>query len=123
MEAIGRTTWVIPDMFWPTSSAPGVYVSHEEICVLNASDQVCDIDIELFYEDREPIVLSAECAGQRTKHIRMDTLRDESGRNIPRGVPYAAVVTCSVPCVVQYTRLDASQSANSQMTTMGFGIY
>ena len=123
MEAIGRTTWVIPDMFWPKSSAPGVYVSHEEICVLNASETDCELDIELFFENRDPIVLAAGCEARRTKHIRMDTVLDGEGKNIPRGVAYAAVITCSVPCVVQYTRLDASQSANSQMTTMGFGIY
>ena len=123
MEAIGRTTWVIPDMYWPKSSAPGVYVSHEELCVLNASEKDCELDIELFFEDRDSIILSAECAAQRTKHLRMDTMLDDSGRNIPRGVSYAAVITCSVPCVVQYTRLDASQAANGLMTTMGFGIY
>ncbi|MEX1307766.1 MAG: sensory rhodopsin transducer [Eubacteriales bacterium] len=123
MEAIGRTTWVIPDMFWPKSSAPGVYVSHEEICVLNASENDCDLDIELFFEEHEPIILSAECAARRTKHIRMDNVLDDTGSHIPRGVAYSAVVTCSVPCVVQYTRLDASQSANGIMTTMGFGVY
>ena len=123
MEAIGRTTWVIPDMFWPTSSAPGVYVSHEVIGVVNASEDDCEVDIELFYEDKDPVILKAECQARRTHHIRMDLVLDEEGNHIQRGVSYAAVVTCSVPCVVQYTRLDASQSANGLMSTLGFGIY
>jgi len=123
MQPIGRTTWVIPDMFWPNSSAPGIYVSHEEICVVNTSDDQCELDIELFFEDQEPMVLASECEARRTKHIRMDMMKDSNGKSIPRATPYSAVVTCSVPCVVQYTRLDASQSANSQMTTLGYGVY
>ena len=88
MEAIGRTTWVVPGMFWPKSSAPGVYVSHEELCVINTSETPCELDIELFFEEREPIVLSAECPAKRTKHIRMDAVLDASGNHIPRGIAY-----------------------------------
>ena len=96
----GQCRWLIPDMFWPASSAEGVCVSHEAICVL-------------------PVYT---CGAKRTKHIRLDAALDGKGEHIPRGTGYAAEVVCSVPVVVQYTRVDATQAANSLMTTMAYPL-
>jgi len=123
MKAIGKTTWLIPDMYWPEVTSPGHYVSHEAICVLNTSDEDCSITLDLYYEDREPLLGLKECCkARRTRHIRLDKLCDASGAPIPRGVAYAAVVSCSVPVVVQYTRLDTTQSENSLMTTIAYPV-
>lgn len=124
MAPIGNTTWLIPDMYWPEITSEGHYVSHESICVLNTSDHDCVLDFVLYYEDRMPISgISAVCAAERTHHVRMDRLTDANGMHIPRGVPYAAVVRASTPVVVQYTRVDTTQSANSMMTTLGFPLF
>jgi len=124
MTPIGKKTWLIPDMYWPEITSKGHYVSHESICVLNTSDTECSLSITLYFEDREPIGgLTAVCKAQRTHHVRMDRLTDESGRHIPRGVPYAAVVESSIPVVVQYTRVDTTQSENSVATTLAFPVY
>ncbi len=123
MEAIGKTTWLIPDMYWPEITSEGHYVSHESICVLNTSDQECRLDLVLYFEDRAPIDgYSVVCPAQRTHHIRMDHLCDLNGMHVPRGIPYAAMVNASTPVVVQYTRVDTTQSANSLMTTLAFPL-
>jgi len=123
MDSIGKNIWLLPDMYWPEITSRGNYVSHESICVLNTSDEDCNIEIDLYYEDRPPIYgLLSKCAAKRTMHIRMDKLRDENGHRIPRGVPYAGVVRCSIPAVVQYTRVDTTQSENALMTTLGFPL-
>ena len=123
MALAGKTIWLIPDMYWPEITSDGHYVSHESICVLNTSDTECRIAITLYFEDRGPISgLSAVCAARRTHHIRMDCLTDSDGAHIPQGVPYAAVVEASIPVVVQYTRVDTTQSENSIMTTMAFPL-
>lgn len=123
MTTAGETTWIIPDMYWPAITSPGAYVSHESICVLNPSDVDCDIHIDLYFEDREPMLgLESVCCAARTRHVRMDMLVDQSGVHVPRGVPYAAVVRCSVPVVVQYTRVDTTQSENALMTTMAYPV-
>ncbi len=123
MAPVGNTTWLIPDMYWPEITSEGHYVSHESICVLNTSDQECTVEFVLYYEDRAPISgIKAVCAAERTHHIRMDRLTDINGKHIPRGVPYAAVVNASVPVVIQYTRVDTTQSANSIMTTLAFPL-
>lgn len=123
MKDIGKTTWLVPDMYWPEVTSPGHYVSHEAICVLNTSDEDCSIILDLYYQDREPVKGLQECCpARRTRHIRLDALRDKSGELLPRGVAYAAVVKCSVPVVVQYTRVDTTQSENSIMTTMAYPV-
>lgn len=119
----GKCRWLIPDMFWPAISAEGVCVSHEAICVLNLTDEPCDIDITLYFEQDEPLKLPVyTCGAKRTKHIRLDAALDGKGEHIPRGTGYAAEVVCSVPVVVQYTRVDATQAANSLMTTMAYPL-
>lgn len=121
MNPTGKKTWLIPDMYWPEITSEGHYVSHESVCVLNTSKRECKLAFTLYFEDRDPISgLTAVCAPQRTHHIRMDLLTDVNGKNIPRGVPYAAVVRASVPVVIQYTRVDTTQTANSIMTTMAY---
>ncbi len=121
MKRAGKKVWLIPDMYWPEVTSPGQYVSHESICVLNTSDRECRVSITLYYEDREPIEgLYAVCPAKRTAHIRMDQLRDGSGGTILRGVPYASLLQCSIPVVVQYTRVDTTQSENALMTTMAY---
>ncbi|OQB20359.1 MAG: Anabaena sensory rhodopsin transducer [Firmicutes bacterium ADurb.Bin182] len=119
----GKKVWLIPDMYWPAKTTPGEYVSHESVCVINTQDTDCEVTLTLYYEDREPITpLYAFCGARRTHHIRMDLIRDPDGNPIPKGVPYAALVECSVPVVVQYTRVDTTQAANSLMTTMAYPV-
>jgi len=123
MEAMGKKIWLLPDMYWPEITSKGHYISHESICVLNTADEVCEITIDLYFEDRSPIEgIKTICPAKRTNHVRMDYIKDSNGKVIPRGVPYAAVVQCSIPAVVQYTRVDTTQSENSLMTTMGFPV-
>lgn len=124
MKPTGRTTWIIPDMYWPEVTSPGTYVSHESICVLNTSDLDSEIRIDLYFEDKAPILgLKTACGAMRTHHIRMDAMTDTAGNHIPRGVPYAAVVSSEFPVVVQYTRVDTTQCANALMTTMAYPIH
>lgn len=119
----GKKIWFLPDMYWPEVTSPGIYVSHESICVLNTSGEDCHILIDLYFENQEPLgELRAHCPANRTKHIRMDQIVDANGNSIPRGVPYASVVTCSIPVVVQYTRIDTTQKENAIMTTMGYSL-
>ncbi len=109
-KAVGKCEWLIPDGFYPEIDRGGVYVSHEAVCVLNTGDMDAHIEITLFFENQEPKSgFSACCPAERTKHIRMDHIKNADGSSVPRGVPYAMLVTSDVPVVVQYSRLDTSQ--------------
>lgn len=120
-EAYGKRVWLIPDGYYPEVSKGDVYVSHEAVCVLNVGNEDANIDITLYFEDRDPMTgFKAVCMAQRTNHIRMDKIVSESGEKVPRGVPYAMMVVSDVPIVVQYSRLDTSQA---EMGFMGLIAY
>lgn len=123
MNSFGKTLWLIPDMYWPEVTSGEFYVSHESICVLNVNGTDCNLFFTFYYEDREPVTgCTAVCPANRTKHVRMDQMLDADGMHLSRGVPYAAIVECSVPVVIQYTRVDTTQQANAIMTTMAYPV-
>jgi len=121
MSEFGKKQWLIPDMFWPVKDQ-GEYLAHEGICVVNANDEDCEIEIDFIYTDRDPIRgFKTVCPAWRTNHIRTDEIC-VNGEPLPRGVGYAAIVRCSVPAAVQYTRVDVTQPALTLMTTMAYPV-
>lgn len=118
-----KKNWLIPDMYYPSESLPGPVHGHEAICVLNPSDEDAEIDITLYFEEREPMKLQrSACPARRTSHIRMDLIRTEAGAGVPTDTPYAARVSSSAGVVVQYSRADARQVALAMMTTMAYPV-
>jgi hypothetical protein len=120
-DAIGRTRWVIAEGYLPAwSHGPEPQLqSHETCCLLNTGDAPVNVEIMLYFEDRDPVgpyalVLDA----RRTKHLRFNDLRDPAP--VPVDTPYASVITADAPIVVQHSRLDSRQAENALMTTIAF---
>lgn len=121
-NTLEKKTWVIADGYLPEKSN-GDFISHESVCVLNTGNETAKIKITIYFEDRDPMEgFEAECNAKRTNHIHLEKIKDKSGNNIPRGVPYAIKVESSTPVVVQHTRLDTSQAELSLMTTIGYPL-
>ncbi len=117
MAQEGKKTWLIPDMYWPEQTSDG----HEAICVLNTSEEDSEISITYYFEDKDPVQIAPIlCNAKRTSHLRMDKINPKNG--FAKGTPYAAVINSSIPVVVQYTRVDCTQQANSIMTTIAYPI-
>lgn len=94
-------------------------LSHEAACILNTSGRIAQVEIWIFYSDREPVgPYKISVPARRTKHVRFNDLKKPAP--IPRGTDYASVIEADVPIVVQHTRLDSRQAANALMTTMAF---
>jgi len=120
-KAIGRARWVIAEGYLPAwSHGPEPQLqSHETCCLLNTGDTRVNVEIMLYFEDRDPVgpyalVLDA----RRTKHLRFNDLRDPAP--VPVDTPYASVITADAPIVVQHSRLDSRQAENALMTTIAF---
>ena len=121
MEAIGRTTWVIPEGYIPGSSTgpQPAMLSHETACLLNTGDRDAQVEITVFFADREPVgPYRVTVAARRTLHQRFNDLTDPEP--IPAGTDYASVIRSDVPIVVQHTRLDSRQSENALLSTIAF---
>jgi hypothetical protein len=121
MEPIGQRRWAIPEGYIPggsTGPEPEME-SHETACILNAGDRDAQVEITLFFADREPVgPYRLTVPARRTEHLRFDELEDPEP--VPKDTDYASVIESDVPIVVQHTRLDSRQSENALLSTMAF---
>lgn len=121
MPEIGSRVWAIADGYipaWSTGPEPEM-LSHETACLLNASARDADVQITIFFSDREPVgPYRLTVAARRTRHLRFNDL--EGPAPIPRGTDYACLIESSVPIVVQHTRLDSRQPANALLSTVAY---
>jgi len=121
-KGIGRKKWALAEGYipnWSHGPEPEM-ISHGAVCLLNATDETADVELTVYYTDREPggpyrITVPA----RRTRHVRFNNLEDPEV--IPHNTDFATVITSNVPIVVQHTRLDSRQAENGLMTTIAYG--
>jgi len=121
MSAIGHKVWAIAEGYIPPSStgATRELISHETVCILNASEAAAQIEITVYFSDRVPVgPYRFTVEGQRTRHLRFNDFSDPAP--VPRGTDFATVIVSDLPIVVQHTRLDTRQPALALMSTMAF---
>jgi hypothetical protein len=119
--AIGVKEWVIAEGYIPPEShgPEPEMTSHETVCILNPSDQNAEIEITIYYSDREPVgPYRVTVPPRRTRHLRFNDLREPEP--IPRGTDYSSVIRSNVPIVAQHTRLDSRQAKNALLSTIAF---
>jgi hypothetical protein len=120
--AIGHKVWAVPEGWIPGSSTgPEEMESHETLCFLNTGDQDAQVDVTIFFEDREPAgPYRITVPARRTLHQWLNEL--EEPEPIPKETDYAMLVKSDVPIVVQHTRLDSRQPENALITTIAFPV-
>ncbi|MBD0335722.1 MAG: sensory rhodopsin transducer [Cyanobacteria bacterium Co-bin13] len=120
---IGKTCWAIAEGYIPPGSTGEgqEFVSHETACLLNTSDQDAQVEITIYFSDREPVgPYSITVPARRTKHVRFNDLKDPEP--VPLGTEYASVIQSDVPIVVQHSRLDSRQAENALLSTIAFAV-
>ncbi|MGE0789436.1 MAG: sensory rhodopsin transducer [Sandaracinaceae bacterium] len=118
---IGATRWAIAEGYIPDrSTGPEPEMrSHETACLLNTTDVDAEVEITVYFADREPVgPYRVEVPARRTLHLRLNALDDPEP--IPVATDYAAVFESSQPIVVQHTRLDSRQDENALLSTIAF---
>lgn len=75
------------------------------------------VTLTLYFEDRDPVgPYRITVPARRTCHLRFNDLQDPA--QVPRGTGFATLIESDQPIIVQHTRLDSRQPANSIMTTI-----
>jgi len=121
MKAYGEKVWLIPDGY--ISGVSHNIPSHDAVCVLNTSDKDAKINLTLYFEDRDKMdCFIVKCKAGKTHHIRMDRITGENGKKVPVNTPYAILVESNIEVVVQYSRLDTTQSEMALMTTIAYAV-
>ncbi len=121
MTEIGKKTWAIPGSNIPlehTGEEPE-FTSHDSLWVLNATDDDADVQMTLYYADREPVgPYHIEVGARRVRQVRFNDLIDPEA--IPLETDYAAVVEANTPVVVQLTSLDTRRAEQTHSRSLGF---
>jgi hypothetical protein len=118
---IGKKIWAIAEGYIPgtSSSDERQFLSHETACILNASDKDANIEITIYFSDREPVgPYIIRVPARRTKHLRFNDLKEP--QVIPRDTDYSSVIVSDVPVVVQHTRLDSRKAEVSLLSTIAY---
>ncbi len=121
MPEIGHRRWAIAEGYIPSGSVSQDHalISHEAVCLLNAGDRNAEVNITLFFVDREPVGPYRVALGaRRTLHLRFNDLKDPAP--VPRDTSYASVIESNVPIVVQHTRLDSRHPNIALLSTIGY---
>lgn len=121
IRAIGTTRWAIAEGYIPAGSngPEPQMLSHETVCILNASSQDAHIEIHIFYKDRDPSgPYRFTVPALRTRHLRFNDMKEPEP--IPLDTDYACLIESDTPIVVQHTRLDSRQAENALMTTIAY---
>jgi hypothetical protein len=123
LPAIGSTTWVVADGYIPphsTGPAPEM-TSHDSVCILNAGPKAAEVDIFVFFTDRDPSgPFRLHIDGRRAHHQRLNDLGQPHA--VSPGRDYSLVLRSNVPIVVQHTRLDSRQESNALMSTIAYPV-
>jgi hypothetical protein len=122
--APGRKRWAIAEGYIPGRSLDPFdpeLESHEACCILNTSDRDAQIEITIFFEDRNPAgPYRLTVPAQRTKHLRFNDLNDPEP--IPRDTSYSSLIVSNVPIIVQHTRLDSRNPSIALLSTIAFAL-
>lgn len=121
MQTIGKTRWAIAEGYIPPQStgAGRAFESHETACILNTNQQDAQLELTLFFTDRDPVgPYRIRVAARRTLHLRFNDLNDPEP--VPRGVDYACVLESDLPVIVQHTRLDSRQAELALLSTIAY---
>jgi len=120
-NSIGKRRWAIAEGYlpaWSRGPEPQM-LSHETVCLLNASEQEAHVEITIYYADRAPVgPYRVTVPARRTRHVRFNDLKDPEP--IPDDTDFASVIESDMPIVVQHTRLDSRQAENALITTIAY---
>lgn len=120
-KPLGAKRWAIPEGYIPAESRgpEPQMTSHETACLLNMNDVSAEVEITIYFSNREPVgPYRIVVPARRTKHLRFNELNDPAP--IPRDTDYSSVFVSSVPIIVQHTRLDSRQSENALLSTIAY---
>jgi len=120
-KSFGRKRWAIAEGYipgWSHGPEPQ-FTSHETFCILNTGDEDAEVQVTIFFSDREPVgPYRVTVPARRTKHVRFNNLTDPEP--VPHDTDYASLIESNVPIIVQHTRLDSRQAENALISTIAY---
>ena len=119
-NVLGKKDWIIPDCELPVPGE-GPALGHESVIIVNDSDVEAEIDVSLYFVDKEPHTgIKWKVGPKRVFCFRMNNVEHMCGFVVPFNTQYAMKVSSNTPIVLQYGRLDNTQANLAFYTTLGY---
>lgn len=118
----GARTWYVADGYLPLKARTenAGFEGHEAIMILNCCDREARVLMDVYYEDREPVLgIALAVPARRVKCFRMDHPAEIGGLEIRRLEQYALRFRSDVEVIVQYGRMDIAQDNLAYIGMMG----
>ncbi|MDP9128599.1 MAG: sensory rhodopsin transducer, partial [Pseudomonadota bacterium] len=94
---------------------------HEAACILNAGDTDAQIEITIYFRDREPLgPYRLTVPARRTFHMRFNDLTVPAP--VPPGTDFSSLFVSDQAVVIQHTRLDSRSGPIALMSTVAYPV-
>jgi len=123
MRKEGKKTWFIADGWIPMKGAENGtgLEGHEALIILNCKSKDAFVRLDFFFEDKDPIEgIKVTVPQKRVRCFRMDHSEDIGGIDLGIKEQYALKITSNVNIVVQFGRMDVTQSNLAYIGVMGY---
>ncbi|MBB6730872.1 sensory rhodopsin transducer [Cohnella zeiphila] len=120
----GKKTWYIADGWIPRRGIEehANYVGHEAVIILNTQSQNARIYMDIYFEEKEPWEnIEITVPAKKVRCLRMDNPADIGNQCLQRHEQYALRLRSDVPVIVQFGRMDTTQSNLAYIGVMGYG--
>jgi hypothetical protein len=117
----GVKTWYFPDGYLPEKVNEGTMEAHEALMLFNTHSELVQVKLDIYYSDKAPNKNIAITVGaERVIALRLDHPADIGGVTIPPLTQYALRIRADHPIVVQFGRLDTTQTNMAYYGCMGY---
>ena len=122
MKSDGAKTWVFADGYLPLKSAPGEKLEgHEALMILNTGDTPANVKLDFYFDNKGPVKdIPVRVEPERVIGLRLDHPEEIGGVCLPPMTQYALRVRSDVKIVVQFGRLDTTQTNLAYYVNVGF---
>ncbi len=107
----GKKVWYFPDGYLPEKNPASAMEAHEALMLFNTHEKEVGVKIDIYYSDRAPVKdIPVTVPAERIIALRLDHPADLAGTVIPPVTQYALRIRAESPIVVQFGRLDTTQT-------------
>ena len=120
-KTIGKKMWCFAAGHIPLIST-GIepdFTSNDKIAVLNVTESKAEIEMQIFYEDRAPVLYKKIVVQPlRIRKVRINDLINPIP--VPLDTPYGLVIRSSVPVIIQFSRMNTGSRNVAGICTNAF---
>ncbi len=121
-SSFGSKTWFVADGWLPDQSQTdnSGYEGHEAIMILNCQEKDAEIQMDVYFENEPPLEkIHLSVPAKRIRCFRMDHPDEIGGLKIDRRTQYALRFQSDIEVIIQYGRMDVTQSNLAYIGMMG----